>query len=284
MKLAKYIADNTSALPFMICGGDIPETNTGSETGLYDQAQDWQKMMAQYGKHNVYTCRGNHDYLTKLSGSESFNAKNALCNSYVIGYKPFDIVPGGENELYYYFDVEYAKTRFVILDQYRISNDNPESNFSSYVGLSPAEYHWLVDVALNVDDYNIIVVAHQPLNLPNDPSYITNLNLLRDILMAFNNHESFSGSYGATTINVDFSTYTSSLVCVLSGHKHIDASSDNGFLNIVTTSDALYQTDGYNRTLGTITEGAFDIISVDYTNKLIKCTRIGAGNDRTFSF
>lgn len=283
MKLAKYIADRTSAIPFMICGGDIPETNTGTLEGLYAQAQYWQEMMSQYGKHNVYSCRGNHDFLANLS-SGSVSLTNGACYSYVMGYRPYNIVPCDKNKLAYYFDIPSAKIRFIVLDVYDVSNNDPNSNFSSYVGLSPKQYHWFAEEALNASDYDIVVVTHQPLNLVDDPSYITNLNLLRDIITAFNAHTAFSGSWGATTINVDFSAYTSNLICVLSGHKHVDASGDTGFLNIVTTSDAIYDTDGYNRTLGTISEVAFDIISIDTTNKIIKCTRIGAGNDRTFNY
>lgn len=283
MKLAKYIADRTSAMPFMICGGDIPETNTGTLDGLYEQAQYWQEMMSQYGKHNVYQCRGNHDFLANLS-SGSVSLTNGACYSYVMGNRPYDIVPSAKGKLSYYFDVPSAKVRFIILDEYDVSNTDPDANFTSYIGLSPVQYHWLVDEALKADDYNIVIIAHQPLNIDNDSSYSTNLNLLRDMITAFNAHTQFSGSWGATTINVDFSTYTSNLVCVLSGHKHADGSGDTGFLNIVTTSDAIYDTDGYNRQMGTITECAFDIISIDTTNKVIKCTRIGAGNDRTFNY
>lgn len=283
MKLAKYIADHTSALPLMICGGDIPETNTGDLNGLYEQAQAWQIMMSHYGKHNVYTCRGNHDYIAMVDGT-NIKAKNALSNSYVMGYLPYGITPGMEGKPYYYFDVDWAKTRFIVLDEYSVSNTNPDADTSVYVGLSADEYDWFVNTALKVDNYHIVIVSHQPLNLPNGEGYNASLNLLRDIITAFNQHVAFTGSYGAASINVDFSTYTSELVCVLSGHIHKDVSSDTGFLNIVTTSDACYLTDGYGRLFGSISENAFDIVSIDYNNRVIKCTRIGAGNDRQFAF
>lgn len=283
MKLAKYIADHTSALPLMICGGDIPETNTGDLNGLYEQAQAWQVMMSHYGKHNVYTCRGNHDYIAKADNT-NIKAKNALSNSYVMGYLPYGITPGMEGQPYYYFDVDWAKTRFIVLDEYSVSNTNPDADTSVYVGLSADEYNWFVNTALKVDNYHIVIVAHQPLNLPNGEGYNASLNLLRDIITAFNQHVAFTGSYGAASINVDFSTYTSELVCVLSGHMHKDVSSDTGFLNIVTTSDACYSTDGYGRQFGTVSENAFDVVSIDYNNRVIKCTRIGAGNGRQFAF
>jgi hypothetical protein len=37
---------------------------------------------------------------------------------------------------------------------------------------------------------------------------------------------------------------------------------------------------GTGRTIGTINEGAFDIVSIDYTDRIAYCTRIGSGSDR----
>lgn len=280
MKVAKYLADRTSALPFMICGGDIPETNTGTVDGLHEQAMLWQEMMSQYGKHRVYTCRGNHDYLSKLSDRSSYNASHGTCHSYVMGYMPDRVVVSGSMKMSYYVDFDTVKTRIVVVDEYDISDSG---DFTGYVGLSPAQFHWLVDTALNIADYKIIIVAHEAIN-PSDYTPGSSLTFLKNIITAYRNHEAFSGSYGATSINVDFSTYTSELVCVLSGHAHRDYSYSDGFLTIGCTSDAIYDTDGYNRAQGQINEIAFDIISIDFDTRTIKCTRIGAGNDRMFDY
>lgn len=136
---------------------------------------------------------------------------------------------------------------------------------------------------MNASGYNIIIVAHQAIN-PTDYAAGGSLTFLKNVITAFSNHTAFSGSYGATTLNVDFSTYTSNLICVLSGHSHKDYSYSDGFLTIGTTCDAIYETDGYNRTLGQINEIAFDVIAVDFDNREIKCTRVGAGNERTFTY
>lgn len=280
MKVAKYIADNTSAIPFMICGGDIPETNVGTEAGLHEQAMMWQDMMSQFGKHKVYTCRGNHDYLAKLSDNSGYWASHGACHSYVMGYMPDNVVASGNMKMSYYVDFDTVKTRFIVLDEYDISDT---VDFTGYVGLSPAQFHWLAEDALNASGYNIIIVAHQAIN-PTDYAPSGSLTFLKNVITAFNNHTAFSGSYGATTLNVDFSTYTSNLICVLSGHSHKDYSYSNGFLTIGATCDAVYDTDGYNRALGRIDEIAFDVISIDFDNHSIRCTRIGAGNDRTFTY
>lgn len=281
MKLAKYIEDKTSALPFMLFGGDVPETNTGDEAGMYEQAAKWQQMMAQYGKHRVYSCHGNHDYLANVS-SGSINLPHWLCWAYAIGYMPDNIHMNDSGSMSYYFDVESKKTRFIVLDQYSGSG---RPNFQGYVLMSPADYTWLVDEALNIDDYKVIMLMHQPLNLANDEGSSATLSLLKSVISGFAQHTHVQDSYGAAVVDKDFSTNTSELVCVFAGHVHKDVSSDlDGFLTIVTTSDGLYTTDGYGRSMGTIAEGAFDAVSIDYDNRKIYCTRIGAGSDREFSY
>lgn len=282
MKLARYIDDKTSALPFMLFGGDVPETNTGTEAGLYEQAAKWQEMMAQYGKHRVYSCHGNHDYLSRLSDNSTFNTSWWTAYSYVMGYMPDNIHLNDNGNMSYYFDIPSKSTRFIVLDQY--SGDN-RPTFTGYVLMAPEDYTWLVDVALNVDDYKVIILMHQPLNLAGGEGSADTLVLLESVISGFAQHTHVQGSYGAAFVDKDFTDNTSELVCVLAGHIHKDASGTNGgYLTIVTTSDGLYTTDGYNRTMGTITEGAFDCISVDYDAHKIYCTRIGAGSDREFSY
>ena len=282
MKLARYIDNKTSALPFMLFGGDVPETNTGTEAGLYEQAAKWQQMMAQYGKHRVYSCHGNHDYLSRLSDNSDFNTSWWTAYSYGMGYMPDNIHLNANGNMSYYFDIPGKSTRFIVLDQYSGSN---RPTFTGYVVMSAEDYTWLVDVALNVNDYKVIILMHQPLNLTGGEGYTNTLALLESVISGFAQHTHVQGSYGPAVVDKDFSTNTSELVCVLAGHIHKDASGTNdGYLTIVTTSDGLYTTDGYSRTMGTVTEGAFDCISVDFDSRKIYCTRIGAGSDREFSY
>ena len=89
------------------------------------------------------------------------------------------------------------------------------------------------------------------------------------------------------TIPYDFTNANGTPVCVIGGHNHKDASrTENGILIIQTT------TDGYNanedpdvvRTPGTATEQAFDVFTIDTTEKTISTVRIGYGSDRTFTY
>lgn len=285
MKVAKYLADNTSAVPFMIFGGDVPTTQVGDEDGLDQQAMLWQRMMADYGKHRVYSCRGNHDYLGQWTDGGTSKSYGA-CRSYVMGYGPDGIVPGPDTTFTYYFDDKVSNTRFIVLDDYSSSGTGA---FSSYVLISDADVHWLCDLLHDSDGMHVILVTHEPLNTYVEQSATAikpQLSYVGDIVGAFAQKTTISTSYGATVVNEDFTQDTGVFVCALSGHGHIDYSSTSkGFLTIGITCDALYNThDGYTKELGTVTQGAFDVISIDYTNRAIRCTRIGAGNDRQFTY
>ena len=77
------------------------------------------------------------------------------------------------------------------------------------------------------------------------------------------------------------------IACLITGHSHIDESdSENGMLVICTTCDnhTLLVDSSITRTKGTDTEQAFDYVQIDTANRKIYCTRIGAGNDREFSY
>ena len=77
------------------------------------------------------------------------------------------------------------------------------------------------------------------------------------------------------------------MICVFSGHNHVDGCirTDGGLNVISTTCDAYGAPEGgVVRAKGTITEQAFDVVNIDYENKKIYMTRIGAGEDRVFSY
>lgn len=100
----------------------------------------WQDMMSQFGKHKVYTCRGNHDYLAKMSDNSGYGASHGACHSYVMGYMPDNVVASGDMKMSYYVDFDTVKTRLIVLDEYDVSDSG---DFTGYVGLSSAQFHWL---------------------------------------------------------------------------------------------------------------------------------------------
>ena len=101
-----------------------------------------------------------------------------------------------------------------------------------------------------------------------------------------------------TALKTELETYiegggAANVACWVAGHLHYDysemiyldvTSGDNAgktysFPVIITTCDS-YLNDTAHMTAGTATEQAFDVIHVDTYNQTVKCTRVGAGEDR----
>ena len=68
------------------------------------------------------------------------------------------------------------------------------------------------------------------------------------------------------------------------GHTHYDLTYvDDGVRSFSTPCDKADSRYDYTRTLGTISEQCFDIVTIDDTANYVYLTRIGAGNDRALT-
>lgn len=157
---------------------------------------------------------------------------------------------------YYYFDIPKNKTRFIVLD-----------NMTS-TWIDDTQKTWLTNLINRDDDYSIVVICHA-------------------IWSAANSSVTPIGS-NLTRIEEAIGDNSDKVMCVLSGHMHMDYSGyTNGGVPIIATD-----TDGYARlatinpntaTLGTVTEHCFDIITINYETRTIKCVRVGRGSNRTLT-
>lgn len=283
MLLMKYIADATNAVPFVLFGGDVPKA-TGTEEDALASGDKWLEIASIYGKENVYQCKGNHDYMINITDSPTFYA-DVKTDYYYICKPTEQKVQGEPGKLYYYFDDEVNKVRYIVLDNYDAGYSSGHYNTT---GMSQTQYDWLLNL-LDVDGYDVLVLSHQTSDTTLN-NYESVLAPLQEILKAFVAKSTLSYSGNGVTLSADFAGNTSRLICHLSGHSHDDESHvDDGVLSIVTVCDAYYSVpSGYNRTMSTVNEQAFDIICITKDTGSgygsIELIRIGAGEDRSFTF
>lgn len=79
----------------------------------------------------------------------------------------------------------------------------------------------------------------------------------------------------------------STVEAIIGGHVHLDKNdvTTGGIPIVCTTTSALgFIANGVTGEKGTITETAFDVMTIDYDKKTINCVRIGRGEDRTISY
>jgi hypothetical protein len=100
------------------------------------------------------------------------------------------------------------------------------------------------------------------------------------------------GTYGTdivTAINEVYDTSNAVVGALIVGHCHYDYSitTEKGYPVIATTTDCYRLSDtalSPTMTLGTDTEQAFDVFSIDTENRMIYAVRVGAGSDREWSY
>lgn len=161
---------------------------------------------------------------------------------YGIAQKQMEGVHFGERNNFYFDDVT-TKTRFICVD----TGENGGI-------LDGAQITW-VDELCNTD-YRVIVIGH--LFWQTD-HYIEPARNLFEILDYHNN-----------------------VKAIFTGHVHKDMvdATPNGIPIVFVDCDAKTTIGDYPNVDGTKDEQAFDIVTVDYKNNVIKCVRIGRGVDR----
>ena len=103
-------------------------------------------------------------------------------------------------------------------------------------------------------------------------------------VLAYSNGTFSLSTDGAAIEQAIVASNTSATICaIICGHIHRDGSLiRNGIPFIATTWDGYYSDS--NKKLGTTTELAFDVFTVDTENKTIKASRVGYGEDRTWTY
>lgn len=237
---------NNCGLDFVIHGGDI------SDGGVLSRMQTFADKIRRYRYLSV---RGNHDTDGNATESAYYN----------IMLKPIESYCDTNRNCYYYYDNESQKVRYIIMDSGGNSSGLPDTT----------ELNWMKARLLELDStWNVIIFQHHFIGL--------NQSL-----------ETIFTTQGTKVMNA-ISEIQSSMQCtiaaIISGHAHNDCSiKQDGIMIIGTTCDsgganAADDRVNPNRPIGTTSEQTFDIIQIDLENRTIECTRIGVGNDRSFTY
>lgn len=200
---------------------------------------------------------------------------------------------------YSYQDFPDHKVRVILLSGF----ENPEiydSTGANKYGRNVAsvftqtQLEWLATDALKVpNDYAVLIFNHSPFlgwynNVPYD--YMTNVNhdLLKSILLAFVNGSTavLAGTNAdfPVSLTADFSAQgKGTLIGCVFGHEHRDAVPvvNNGITGIERTCNIAV---GSDRTIGDLSEYAFDVIQIDTSTKTVTFKRFGAGADATIKW
>lgn len=208
------------------------------------------------------------------------------------------------DSLYFYKDYPDKKIRFISLNTSDIAENQLDTKDSQKYArwqchtVRQEQMNWLANVALRdvPANYHVIVTGHCPLNMDrsggqpgNGIDKFVNLDMVADLLAAFRDGESYTGtstdSDFPVAISVDYSTQGArALVGYFCGHTHRDAISQYNDINVVELICSGFFNYGDPRYAETITEDAFDIVQVDTTNRHVDIHGFGYAKDRGFDY
>lgn len=141
-------------------------------------------------------------------------------------------------------------------------------------------------------------MAHQPISTSEDGA------LLAGILEAYRTRKTYSGTvniqhdywgksvsdntYKTVTADVDFTEATGEVAAFFHGHVHKDTMDTATYsfpsISITTAGGDVRDENPAQRTPGTATETALDVVTVDRAARRIYLTRFGVGSDRVCSY
>lgn len=281
-KLIREIDKRTNAVPFVVFGGDVPMA-IDTQENVISYANKWNKYMSIWGKHKTIQVHGNHDYMCKLTGTDTLWFAPLSTVFEYVQQNDYFLIDRPANALYGAVDIKNQKIKIIIADNYDAGYDFAHDEWDGGALMSDEQLKWIAQTVLDSTDYHILFVSHVPtLASISVAAEATALKPFDDLIKAARNGMSYT--VDGETFN--FANWTGKVIGELSGHMHKDAhGTDDNVLYIGTTCDCYVDDDpNVTRTQGTTSEQAFDIVCIDATNMNIKLVRIGGGSNRTYSY
>ncbi|MBO1909794.1 metallophosphoesterase, partial [Microvirga sp. 3-52] len=203
----------------------------------------------------------------------------------------------GKTGQFLYADDEVSKVRYISLNSLDVPYIRNEDGTLVYRGMDTwafrqEQLEWFGNVALNTptDEWGVVVCSHIPIN----QGLIKNDSIAMSMLQAYNDKTTYTGSGQVGTdfevnVSVDYTGKGGDAICWIAGHYHRDQyitlSSNFTFKAVVTINDSLNKDAlAPQKTLGTNTENAFDIFTINKATRTVNITRIGVGSDRKFNY
>lgn len=257
-------------------GGDIFDsgyiaTNAGAKAMTHRFAVDFDGL-------GLLPALGNHE--VELYNSNFVNPTEA--EVYALLFKQLENRNNVtlDPNLYYTYDNRPQKIRYIVL--------NTHNDVSNTFVNDTAQVNWFVARLTELEEgWNVVVLFHRYYDGVNASTGAHNVSPDGALIAALLNALNTKSTYTSAKYTFNFATAKAGVVAIISGHTHRDYSETaaSGFPIIATRCDAYRgASQEITRALGDITEHAIDLFFVDTSARTIKTVRLGAGEDRAFTF
>ena len=246
-KIVNAVMDSCH-IPFAMLCGDLVDAQAGSAEACFSAAAD---MLKPIGCTRLLQTQGEQETFLKNGQIQNENVLyNTIYRSQTMDHRRVF----GPSGTYFYVDDPVAKIRFIMLNAYRISTST--TSFS----LGILQRNWLENTALQFPDAGWLAVIGCHV-MPDDGG-LQDREQLQQILSGFTASGGQIGGY-------------------FCGKNHVDVIRTDGFSYPVIgiTSNA-----GSSEDKGTDMEHAVDFVTINRNNRTVFLTRLGAGEDRSFSY
>lgn len=290
-------------IKLFVNGGDMGNQQNGEEgrktilsdyyelIGLFKRAGIIDKMLPMVGNHESNTQNWS-------LGNGAFN--NVVVHNdevYSVLFRNTEKIPNinyGGDGLYYYVDDFANQIRHIILNTNDV--EYTESKKIDYA-IKQQQFDWLINEALELPSptWSVILATHIPpvtQDFSDRGMPVKNMEILKGIIRAFKDKSQFSDSENHsnsiynTSVSVDFTNNENEFIVWIAGHHHRDHVTlvDNSYTVVLTADDGRRNSDNPIKTVGTDTEHVMDFFTVDKISKKVFITRVGAGEDREFTY
>ena len=273
-RLIKYILKYTG-INKVIMGGDY----INRETTYQEALKLINEIVHEYQFNNciVLPIVGNHEFNNPAALQESEYVNNQLdCQDlyYALLKRNENIINYDNDYLAFYYDNTDQKIRYVFGSVLFSSSKSSDS------------ISWAFDKIYELEDgWSVIFAIHSLISYNFQTQEIVLENRIATFFDSLKNKTSctvFNKSYDFTNKNID-------AIACFGGHYHYDFIYQwpNATLSgIATTCDAMQEAADSDlvRTVGTITEQAFDVVVINRTTRKVNLVRVGAGSNREVSY
>ena len=287
-------------IPYFFQAGDmISGEGLCPKEKIFGEIAAYQKAFSAI-EHKCLCVEGNHDRAYSTFPPPAYYVENIPKSEFDEIY--FKTIRQRANAYgeggYYYVDDDKRKVRYIVLNSHDVPSDEKDSNgYAKYnamrhYGFLQRQMEWFAFDALNVPSksWTVIVCSHMSPSAARYENKAYNYQIMTKLLRAFQNGAFYEGSEKHNNplfdaqISVDYTGKGGAVAAWLGGHIHKDDMSIvDGIVCVDTKTDAAFLS-SYPEKRGTINEQAFDVFVFDLGNKTCQIVRIGAGEERAFSY
>lgn len=283
------------AIPYCFyCGDMVQDKPVNGISDINTQIEDFRQMMAPIPAGQLCYVLGDQDYLrTEMDGRTLAMTQKMTYDRFFRKQLGIQKCNAGGEGLYYFVDDEFHKIRYIVMNS--VWMDTTQESDGSVTmpdgyGFGMEQLEWLANEALYFTDggWGIVLFAH----CPPDSSEIRDGDIATGILSAFMCNEAYSGRLTDVTnpehgvyIDVDYRhSDTADVIGWFCGHDGYDDLTIHDISGDLTLAVAAIAADGTAGDPNNVQGHAIDFVTVNIDDREVFLTRLGAGENRNFSY